>query len=53
MVQEEMFVQVLGDSDTGAEAPEFSTCRVLPFNDDEQSRCTDDRLMHLIRMLDK
>ncbi|MDX9957605.1 MAG: hypothetical protein RBT68_04105, partial [Spirochaetia bacterium] len=53
MVQEDMFVQALGDTDTGTDIPDFSSCRILPFNDDEQFRSQDDRLMRLIRMLDK
>ncbi|OHD75978.1 MAG: hypothetical protein A3J97_14260 [Spirochaetes bacterium RIFOXYC1_FULL_54_7] len=53
MVQEEMFAETLGDSDAGVDGTDFGPCRILSFKDDEYSRCTDDRLIQLIHLLDK
>jgi hypothetical protein len=53
MVQEEMFVQVLEDPDAATDGPDFSPCRILTFKDDKPARCSDERLMQLICLLDK
>lgn len=53
MVQEEMFVDAVSDSDSGADNPEFSPCRILSFDETEPCSCINERLSHYIYLLDK
>jgi hypothetical protein len=53
MVQEEMSVNVVGDSGSSADIPDVDPCRILPFDENESVTSIDDRIMHLIYLLDK
>jgi hypothetical protein len=53
MIQEEMLIHAVADSEAGAERPEFNPCRILFFDDDESAIGVEARLGHLIHQLDK
>ena len=53
MVQEEMSMQAVVDSESGADSPELNPCRILSFTEDEPSNGVDIRLSQLIHLLDK
>ena len=53
MVQEEMSVHAVGDSESGTENPDSNPCRILLYSEDESTVDVDRRLKQLIHRLDK
>ena len=53
MVQEEMSVHAVGDTESGPENPDSNSCRILLYSEDEPTIGVDLRLKQLIHLLDK